>query len=97
MAGRFERLQPHAPEFDTITVGKRREGVLCARGSTQIDTRARAVAQLEMPRDEVGVKVGQDHMFDIETVSGRERQVLINVALWIDDCGGACARVPDEI
>ena len=60
MARRFERLQADAAELDAVAVLQRRERVLRLRGGAQIDRRARAIAQLQMAGDEVGVEVGQE-------------------------------------
>jgi hypothetical protein len=51
----------------------------------KVDRGARLIAQLEMSRDEVGVKVGEDDVGDAKPVLLRGREVLIDVALRIDD------------
>ena len=43
--------------------------------------RAGAIAQLEMPGDEVGVEVREEHVADRETMLSGEREVLVDVAL----------------
>ena len=42
-----------------------------------------------MSRDEIGVEVRQEYVLDLERVVGREGDVLIRVALRVDD--GCCA------
>jgi hypothetical protein len=49
---------------------------------------AAAIAKLQVAGYEVGVEVGQKDMADLETEFLRIRQVLFDIALWIDnDCG----------
>jgi hypothetical protein len=43
------------------------------------------------------VEVRQQHVPDLQPVFGGERQVLIDIALRIDDSGGAGVFVADEI
>ena len=62
-----------------------RERILGLGGRAQIDRRAGTIAQLEMPRDEVGVQVGQQDVFDREAVLRRKGEVLVDIALRIDD------------
>ena len=57
------------------------------RCGAQIDRGAGAVAQLEVPGDEIGVKVREEDVRDPQAVLAGERQVLIDVALRIDDGG----------
>ena len=54
----------------------------------QVDRRAGAIAQLEVPGQKVGVQVGENDVADRQPVLLRERQVLLDVALRIDDDSG---------
>ena len=97
VARRFDRLQPHAPELDASPSCERRERVFRLRRGAEIDRRADAIAQLEMSGDEVGVQVRQDDVRDAQPVLGGEGDVLIDVALRIDDGRGAGRLVADEV
>src|SRR5262249_17972859 len=87
MARRLQRLQPYASEPDAVAVAERRERILRARRGAEVDRRAEPVAQFEMPGDEGGVKMRQEDGRDAETGFVGEGQVLIDVALRIDDRG----------
>ena len=50
-----------------------------------------------MACDEVGVKMREDDVLDSKRVIGRERKILIDVALRIDDGGGVRLLVADQI
>ena len=78
-------VQPHPAEFDDVAVGERRERVLRLGCGAEIDRRAGAIAQLEMAGDEVGVEVREEDVRDSQAVLPGERDVLIDVALRIDD------------
>jgi hypothetical protein len=93
----LERLQPYGAELDAIAVGQRRERVFRFGRGAQIDGGADAIPQLEMTRDEIGMKVRQQHVRDPQVVLARERQILIDVALRIDDGSNLRALVADEI
>jgi hypothetical protein len=56
-----------------------------------------AVAQLQMPGDEVGVQMGEDHMRDAQPVLRGGVEVLIDVALGIDDRGDLRLLVADQV
>ena len=56
-----------------------------------------AVAQLEMAGDEVRVEVGQEHVGDPAAERVRVLDVLLDVALRIDDHGRAARLVGDQI
>jgi hypothetical protein len=50
-----------------------------------------------MTRDEIGMKVRQQHVRNPQVVFARERQILIDVALRVDDGSNLRAFVADEI
>ena len=51
----------------------------------EMDHRAATVAQLQMAGDKVGVEMGEEDVSDLESGCFRVRQVLLDVALRIDD------------
>ena len=63
----------------------------------EIDRRAGPVAQLEMAGDEIGVEVGEEDVRDPQAVLLGEGQVLVDVALRVDDRGRPGRLVADEI
>ena len=97
VARRLERGQADLAELDDIAVAERRERVLRPGPGAEIDGDAGAVAQLEVSGDEVGVKVREEDVRDPQVVLGREGEILIDVALRIDDGCGVRAGVADEV
>jgi len=50
-----------------------------------------------MPSHKIGVKMGEENVPDLESVFGGESNVLIRVALRINDGGRACRFVSDDV
>src|SRR5262249_4043982 len=92
-----DRLHPDASELHAIAVGERRERVLGLRFRAKVNRRAGAIAQLEMSRDEVRMQMREEDVADGELVLVREREITIDVALWIDDRGGSRRFIADEV
>jgi hypothetical protein len=44
-----------------------------------------------VPRDEIGVQMSQDYVFDLQLILSGELQISLDVPLRIDD--GSCARL----
>ncbi len=97
VAGGFEDLEANVAEVETIAVVEWGEGVLGFGGSAEADGGADAVAKFEMAGDEIGVKVGEEDVFDGEAVLGGEGEVLVGVALGVDNGGGAGGFVTDDV
>ena len=89
MARRFQCLEAHAAEFDNVAIVKRSKRVAGFRRGAQINFRAHAIAQFQMAGDEIGVKMRQENVLDFEPMLGGKGDVLIGVALRIDDGGRA--------
>ena len=62
---------------------------------SDVDGRARSARQFDVARDEVRVQVGLDDVTDHKATLISLGDVLVNIALGVDD--GALALVPDEI
>ena len=56
-----------------------------------------AIAQLQVAGDEIGVKVSQKYMLDLEAMLRGEVNILACVALRVDDCGRARLLVSNYI
>jgi len=94
---RFQRLETHAPKLDSVVIAKRGKRVPCFRRGAEIDRRAHPVAQLQMPGDEIGVQVRQEDVLDGEPMFGGKRNVLVDVALRVNDGCRACRLVSNEV
>src|SRR5262249_27763854 len=95
--GGLEHLEPDAAELEDLAVAHRLERVVGLRAGAEMDRRAGALAELEVARDEVRVEVGEEHMADLEPEPIGVLEVLLDVALRVDDRGLAGALVADEV
>ena len=62
-----------------------------------MDGRAATVAQFQMAGDEVGVEVGQEDVADLQAEFLGVGEVLLDVALRVDDDGGRAGLVSEQI
>ena len=97
VAGRLERDEPDLAELDRVAVGERRELVLGLRPGAEVDPRADAVAQLEVAGEEVGVEVREEDVLDPAAAALGVGDVLVDVALRVDDGRDAGCLVGDEV
>ena len=84
-AGRLERFNAHAAEDDRVVIAQGDVRVLGPGFGAETDPRTGPIAELEMPCQEVGVQVGQEHVRDVQPVFAGEHQILLHVALRVDD------------
>ena len=97
MAGGFEDLQAQSRELERIAVVHGHEGVFRLGAGAEMDGRAATVAQLQMAGDEVGMKMGEKDVADLEAEFFGIGQVLLDVALRIDDDGGRTGLVSEQV
>jgi len=97
MPRRFQSLDPDRSEIDHRAVANRLEFIFRDRFPTEADDRAHAVAQLEVAGNEIRVEVRQEDVRDTKVVIGRERQILIDVALRIDDSRGTALLISNDV
>src|SRR5271156_6332835 len=62
----FQDLQAQSGKVEGISIGHGHKGIFRFGASAQIDGGAAAVAEFKMAGDEVGVKVGQEDVADVE-------------------------------
>ena len=62
-----------------------------------MDGRAAAVAQFEMAGDEVGVEVREEDVTDLEAELVSVVEILLDVALRVDDDGGVAGFVAEQV
>src|ERR1700719_1732552 len=97
VAGRLQNFQANASEFQNVAVVKRGERVPGFGRRAKINRCAYAVAQLQMPGDEIGVQMGQKYVFDLESVLSSKRNVLVGIALGVDDGSRRGGLVTDNV
>ena len=88
VAGGFKDLQAHAGEVECVAVVHGDEGVLGDGAGAEVDGGAAAVAELEVAGDEVGVEVREEDVADLEAECVGVVEILLDVALRVDDDGG---------
>ncbi len=72
MSRRFERLEPHLPELDRIAIPHGLEVILSLRGGTQIYSRPRPVAKLQVTGEKVGMEMGEKYVGNLQPVLARK-------------------------
>ena len=97
MAGGLENLEAHAGEVERVAIVHGVEGVLGDGAGAEMDGGAATVAELEVAGDEVGVEVREEDVTDLEAEFFGVVEVLLNVALGVDDDGGVAGFVAEEI
>ena len=97
VAGGFEDLQAHAGEVECVAVVHGDEGVLGDGAGAEMDGGAAAIAELEMAGDEVGVEVREEDVADLEAECVGVVEILLDVALRVDDDGGVAGFVAEKI
>jgi len=85
VARRLQNFDANGSKIDHRAVAHRFEPVFGNGFSSQTDGRANAVAQLEVARNEVGVKMRQEHINNAQVVLRCECQILIDVTLRVDN------------
>ena len=85
VARRFEGLQAHASELEDLAIAKRNEYIRCLRHGSQIDFCAYPIAQFQMSSNEIGMEMRQEYVLDLKSVLGSKRDVLVRVALRVND------------
>jgi len=89
----LQRLQAYAAEFNQAAVAKPRKGITRLCSGSEINCRSYAVTQLKMPCDKIRVKMRQDYVFNLECMFGGKRNVLVCIALRVNDGSCSCGLV----
>src|SRR3984957_6562557 len=89
VARRFQYLQTQSGEVEHVPVPHRHECVFRLGACSEMNGCVAAVTQLQVPRNEVRMEVGQKDVTDPEAKLLSVRQVLMDIALWVDDDRGA--------
>ena len=87
------RRRPGKPRRVAILHGD--EGILGFGAGAEVDGRAAAVAEFEMAGDEIGVEMSEEDVADLEAERLCVGEVLLDIALGVDDDGGGAGFVGD--
>src|SRR5712691_9062624 len=93
----LEDLEAHAAEFEGVSVLERREGVIGLGLGPQANGRSNAVPEFQVAGEKISVKMGQEDVADVASVLGGILQVLVDVALRIDDDRRTGHGVGDQV
>src|SRR5262245_10669734 len=97
MTGRLEDLQTHARKIERIAILHRNERVFRLSVGAEMDRRAEPVAQFEVTGYEVGVEVGEEDMPNAKAEFLGVGNVLLGIALGIDNNGSGAGLVSEEV
>ena len=97
VAGSLKDLQAQPRELKGVAVLHGEEGVLRLGARAEMDGCAATIAQLQVAGNEVGVEVAEKDMPDFEAEFFGVGQVLLDVALRVDDDGGRTGLVSEQI
>ena len=97
MAGSFENLQTYTREVQRIAILHRSERVFRLRARPKMDGGAAAVAEFQVAGDEVGMEMSKEYVADLKAEGCRVGQVLLNVALGIDDDRGGTGVIAEQV
>ena len=97
MARGFEDLQAHSGEVEFVAVVHGDEGVLGDGARAEMDGGTTTIAELEVASDEVCVEVCEEDVANLQAEFFGVVEVLLDVALRVDDDGGAAGFVAEEV
>ena len=97
VAGSFEGFYAHQAKLDDGAVMEGSEAVLGLGFSTQVDCGTDTIAKFQVTGDEVCVEVREEYVLDLKVALGGKFQIDVDIALGIDDGGGMCIFVGDEV
>src|SRR5208337_735897 len=95
--GRLQHLQPQSRKVKRISVLHGGESVLRLGAGSKMDGRAATIAQLQVTGDEVSVEVAEKNMADLQPKFLGIGQILLDVALRVDDDGGRTVLISEQI
>jgi hypothetical protein len=84
MSGSLQEPEAAPPELKLVSVLDRDVRELSSGAGAKIDARCGALGKFAMSRDEIGVHVSLDNVFDLPPLAGCRVKVDINVPLRID-------------
>src|SRR4051812_50102862 len=87
MARRLQDLEPHPRKIQAVAVLHGDEWVLRVRAGAEMNGGAAAITELQMPGNEVGMKMRQEYVPDMQAKIRGVVQVLLDISLRIDNHG----------
>jgi len=93
----FEDFDAQSGKLDRIEVLHSHESVFWLGAGAEMDRRAAPVAKFQVAGDEVRMKVGEEDVADLEAKLLGIGQVVLDIALGVDDHGGRAGLVSEQI
>jgi len=90
-------FEAQSGKFERIAVLHRHEGVFGLGASAEMDGGAATVPQFQMAGNEVGVEMGEEDVADLKAECLGIVDVLLDIALGVDDDGGGTGLVSEQI
>jgi hypothetical protein len=97
VAGSLEHLQTHSGKIEGVAILHRDESVFRLGAGAKMDGGAATVAQLQVAGNEIRVEMGEEDMANLEAKLFGIRQILLDVALRVNDDSGCALLLPEEI
>jgi hypothetical protein len=94
---RFQGLQPHLPELQGVALSKSSEVKIRLSLGSQTNRGSNAVSQLDVARKKIGMKMGEEDIVNVKLVLGGVVEILIDIALRVNDNGGAARLIGDKV
>jgi hypothetical protein len=92
-----EDLEAHSGKVEGGSIAHGKECIFCLGARAEMNGCVASVAQLEVSGEEVGVEVGEEDVANFEVELLGIDEVLMDIALGIDDDGGAALLISKEV
>src|SRR5687768_16063240 len=97
MPRRLQDLQPHLSELQDIALSKSSKVKIGLSLGAQTNRGADAVSELDVAREEISVKMGEENVVNVKVVLDGVVEVLIDIALRVDDNGSSGRLIGNEV
>src|SRR5205814_7045239 len=93
----FQSLQSHPSEVDSRSIAERSKCITSLGFRSEVNRRTCPIAQFQMPSNKISVQMGQYDVLNFEFVLCGKCNVLVGVALRVNDSCRACTFVANQI
>src|SRR4051794_31880579 len=97
MARGFENLEAHSRKIKAVSIFHLYEVVFGLSAGTEVDFGAATISQFEMAGYEIGVEMRKEDVSDLEADIPGVGQVILDIALRINDRRGCTGLVSEQV
>jgi hypothetical protein len=97
MARRFQNFQSNAAECNLVTIVQGSKRIFRLGGSAEIDRGTDPIAQFQVTGDKISMEMSEENVLDFEGMIRGKRDVLVGVALWVNDSCRGCRLVSNQV